>query len=251
MSVELTSIWMRMRPAVLALVLFSAACGEDPTPDRVFGPAIDNDPCEHVIFLNGGGGTYRRGDFSNSALNRTSADWFPRDREVTLPPSTLPVEEWEAALTCLEDAFAPFDVLVTDMDPGDQEHLEIVVSTLNLAAEIGCDEARLYGHCAPDNCLPNHWQIGFVRGEFPAADASTVCETARRLVGFFAGLDHSSDCADYMGFDELSCGEQDQSFRDAQAACDSDYGDPGTCRCTDETTQNSYQTLAEFFAPRC
>src|SRR5687768_8859352 len=93
-----------------------------PNPDDTtprFGPG----PQHRVVYMNKNGGTFNRGSFDNSSTNLSS-----------IPSGTASVSawtygdaNWNQLMACVRDIYAPFDVTITDVDPGDTPHVESVV----------------------------------------------------------------------------------------------------------------------------
>jgi len=140
---------------------------------------------------------------------------------------------WTAVVDCVQQTFAPFDVQVTDVDPGSAEHFEVAVAgtsqELGLPAGIGND--------SPFTCdvVPNGLAFAFagVYGDVPLE----ICWSAAQAAGSLFGLDHEYLAGDVMTY--LS-GSLPKAFLDADASC----GEFTTraCQCGG-ATQNSYQRL--------
>src|SRR5690242_9116089 len=75
-----------------------------------------------VIYLNADGGTFRPGaDDARVAASSLVAETS------RIPAWTVPADDWRTVKTCIADELAPFDMIVTDRDPGDVPHDEIVI----------------------------------------------------------------------------------------------------------------------------
>ena len=76
-----------------------------------------------TLFLNRNGGTYYPGT-DNSSNNTSSII----SAAVQAPPWSRTDAEWQALLAGAQAAYAPYNVFVTDQDPGAAPHVEVVVS---------------------------------------------------------------------------------------------------------------------------
>ncbi|HLU66593.1 MAG TPA: hypothetical protein VKZ63_09975, partial [Kofleriaceae bacterium] len=130
---------MRSLPVALATLLSSSAAflpsaaAERPRPTyRWADPDLIElqEPTSHqsnIIYLNGcfepGDCTFSPGGES-SVRNRSSII----DRTVTLSAWSAGPTAWDALVECVRKAYSPFDVVITDEDPGEVPHFEAVVA---------------------------------------------------------------------------------------------------------------------------
>ncbi len=140
--------------------------------------------------------------------------------------------------------FAPFDVEITDVDPGNVPHFESVVAghpnDLGFPNNVGGVSPFTIG-C---NVIPN--SIVFTFADAFGGDPETICEVVGQEAAHSFGLDHellASDPMTYLPYNGL------QSFKDQTASCGENQtrncGLQGECG----TGQNSYQMLMTRIGP--
>jgi uncharacterized protein (TIGR03382 family) len=144
---------------------------------------------------------------------------------------------WADMMTCLENMFGPYNINVTDVDPGDQPHFETMVagsnSDLNRPGSAGV---------APSACMGVSGAISYAFAYEIAGDGQSLCEVVAHEAGHTFGLEHAYLCEDPMTYLE-GCGPK--TFQDANAQCGT--GAPEACNCG--STQNSHQHLLSVFGP--
>lgn len=146
---------------------------------------------------------------------------------------------WPAARDCITQRLAPFEIAVTETDPGTAEHIEIVLSPGD-ASEIGLSNQA--DAVDVSECRPLKNGVHFVWPNDVSNAPDQICDLVVEAVGFAAGLERTSACGDAMSFSaQESCVG---GFTDADLPC---LGNG--CRCGG-TTQNSFQAMAEAFG-RC
>jgi hypothetical protein len=145
-------------------------------------------------------------------------------------------ESWNAVLDCVRDTFAPFDVEVTDADPGTTSHLEIAVA--GLPTQIGFPNG--VSNVAPVTCEDDRVVadgIGFAFANLLGDVPLEICWNAAQAAGSLLGLDIGLLATDVMTY---LTGPLPKVFEDQAASCGESQARP--CRCGG-TTQNSYQWL--------
>ncbi len=145
-------------------------------------------------------------------------------------------EAWNAVVSCVREIYAPFDIVVTDVDPGSQSHFEAIVA----GSPHHVQQSDAVGGVAPFNCgvIDNAMTYSFAE---VYDDMRALCETVAQETAHAFGLDHEYLCEDPMTYLN-GCGEK--SFRDVDAECGED--EPRECMC-DGFTQNSYARIAAEF----
>src|SRR5262245_9018130 len=110
----------------LPILLLLSACGDDGKTLAPDAPVVaDAAPCTggHVIYLSRTGGVFKPGSVDDAISNTTKlADGMDR----TLKPFPYSDASWTAIKSCIETGLAPFHATVTDVDPGNKPHHEIV-----------------------------------------------------------------------------------------------------------------------------
>lgn len=145
-------------------------------------------------------------------------------------------ESWNAVMACVRDTFAPFDVDVTDVDPGTAPHFEIAIA--GLPAQVGLPNGVT--NVAPVTCAGDrivYDGIGFAFANLLGDAPLEICWNASQAAGSLLGLDIELLASDVMTY--LN-GPLPKVFEDQVASCGESQARP--CRCGG-TTQNSYQWL--------
>ncbi len=159
--------------------------------------------------------------------------------------------EWADLVTCVQEVYSPFDVVVTDVKPtSGSYHLAIVAGRpqqLGLDANV-LGVAPLATNCAAfDNVISFSFSNAHPQSD-PTLHVQNVCWTAAQESAHAYGLDHEysfvdgrSACNDPMTY-RVDCGGE-KFFRNVSANCGEDT--ERDCRCT--ATQNSHRTLEQLF----
>jgi MYXO-CTERM domain-containing protein len=153
-------------------------------------------------------------------------------------------ERWTELVQCVRDLYAPFDIDVTDVDPGMADHFEVIVA--GYSNDLGVPGA---GGVAPyipcDGQLEDNG-LSFVFGA-QLTNFDFMCWAAAQESAHVWGLDHELDARDPMTY--LAPPYKKPGFQDVDAPCGEDLTEPRECWCGG-TTQNSYQYLMDTFGPR-
>jgi hypothetical protein len=228
-----------MRLSWLALV---AGCGHTSMPleppDAM--PDMSTDTCTGqttMVYLARTGGSYTPGP-NDSRANTSSLLSASHTFAAYDSPS------WAMAHDCIVQQLAPFEISVTESDPGTAPHLEIVLSPAD-GSEIGisAQQSAIYA----SSCDPDRNAIAFVWPKAVSDDPTTTCKLVVQAVGMAGGLEFTTACHDAMSFDIIApqCGG---GFVDMPLQCGA--GQPAACRCSPGTTQDSFQKMAKAFG-RC
>jgi hypothetical protein len=192
---------------------------------------------KQIIFMNRAGGTYAPGN-NDARTNRSSL----AKRTVTIAPWSVNDAGWAQVMSCVRQIYAPFNVTITDVDPGNTPHVESVVA--GRPSDLSLDDG--VGGVSPFtlDCgvIPN--AVVYTFAEIYGNDLETVCEVVAQETAHSFGLDHeilASDPMTYLDFEGL------KQFRDADVKCGEFQqracGLPGGAVCRE--SQNSYKLLAE------
>jgi hypothetical protein len=191
-----------------------------------------------ILYLNPDGGRYFGAADNDSRSNRSTIVQNHVGSAIDIPPYPFGAASWANVLACVRDHFAPFDLHVTDVDPGDTPHLETVVGGSSWDMNVG----GLLGIAAmPCEPVPNLIQFAFA-ADMGGLGEGEICDTAAQETAHAFGLDHETLCQDVLSYDR--CGPK--SFVDANASC-GEYGARG-CICGG-SSQNSYRHLLEWVGP--
>jgi len=138
---------------------------------------------------------------------------------------------------CVTELLAPFDIVVTTIDPSPASHFELVVA--GTAAQAG-QQGGVTG-LAPQACgvVPNAPVFAFANSI--GNDPTIICETAVSQLGAVASLEVLFNCPDVMSFLN-GCGPK--SFRNENSNCGGFQA--ASCVCGG-STRNSYLVMRAAF----
>lgn len=193
-----------------------------------------------VIYLNGNGVVLRPGDNDSS---RGISSVVERPTEIAawdIDPDT-----WQETVDCMREIYAPFDVTITDEDPGDTPHIEAVFGGSPL--DVGLPENVAGVSPFTSDCAVIEHSIVFAFTDVMNDDPRTVCEVMAQEVAHSFGLDHEMLASDPMTYLPY-VGER--AFQDEMATCGEYDGrmcgiNGSVCR----RRQNSYALLLERLGP--
>lgn len=232
--------------AACGLTVLSAGADAAPTvpngvlyrkPDPNARVAAGSRRTTNIIYLNRceGGCTVSPGK-NNSIANTT---------EIALRTGTLTEfaggdDLWQAAVDCARDVYAPYNVVLTEEDPGDVPHFEVMIA--GVADEVGRAPVGGLGVGACGEVVDN--SISMVFANTPGAnDATWLCYAIAQETAHNFGLDHELEASDpmsYLPFDGV------RQFMDAEVPC----GEmEATDCCAGPSTQNSHAYLMDEFGP--
>lgn len=189
------------------------------------------------IYLNRFGGTYSPG--RDDSRNNTSI--VPNQRS-TVGPYAGSQAQWDQVVSCLQDLFSRFNVVMVEQEPAGGEYIESVIG--GSPQQVGL--SRGVGGVAPIdnfNCsiIPN--AIVFTFSDVVGSNPRASCEIAAQEIAHAISLDHELHCPDPMTY--LSgCGNKE--FRDVDAQCGEFQA--RACNCGRQR-QNSVEILFEKLGP--
>ncbi len=184
-------------------------------------------------------------------LNRRGATLTPgvndsRANTSTIVPRLMQVPGWNASeadwamtVACMKQLWSPFDVVVTDIDPGTTPHVEAVFA--RSPADVGM--TGNIGGVSPfaANCSVIETSIVFAFTDNLSKRPHAICEVMSQEIAHSYGLDHELLAADpmtYLGY------AGDRTFQDRDVACGESTARPcGISGFTCRATQNSVQLL--------
>ncbi len=190
-----------------------------------------------TIYLNRNGVTLSPGT-NDSRTNRSTVATQP----TTIAPWNVSQTVWNATVTCMREIFSPFNIAITDVDPGSTvPHIEAVFG--GSPAQFGMSSSLAGVSPFTTDCAVIENSIVFTfMGSLPA-DPQLACEIQAQEVAHSYGLDHillASDVMTYLPF------EGRRWFQNHGAACGED--DPRACGLNGSVcrqTQNSVAMLVE------
>lgn len=237
-----------MRSLAILIVLTSSfalsgtAAAEDrplPTYEWVDPDLADIavEPLSHnsnIIFLNRcqGGCTISPG-YNDSRTNRSSAV----NRTSTISEWRHGDAAWDRLVECVQAMYDPYDLVITDVDPGQAPHFESIVA--GLPGEIG--QSQSVGGISPFSCGGINNAINFTFAN-RYSTVQDICETVAQESAHSFGLEHEFLCEDPMTY--LSdCGKK--WFHNVSSSC----GEFSSRNCQCRQNQNSHQILVGHFGP--
>lgn len=184
-----------------------------------------------TLFLNFGGGSYTPGP--DDATTNTAA----LDMARTLAPWTGTATS--EILDCMEAGLAPFNIRVTDVDPGTTPHHETVFTS----------DVYWYGAGAKSLatvCQAGTNSVTFAFGPLASEPAQAICDIA--LASFainVAQLSYTTDCHDIVS-QQTGCGPK--TWASTPVPCGDDSPQPCFCGGTE---QSSLDRMLAVFGPHC
>jgi Bacterial Ig domain len=166
-------------------------------------------------------------------------------------------ETWSTIVACMKEVYAPFNVQITEVDPGAQPHFAIVFG--GDPRDLGLD-ANL-GGVSPFSCMPyipNSVVFVFdVWGDNP----EEICATAAQEIAHSFALDHATEPSDPMTYfayqgrrhyknAQIQCGSDCDAHHRSPLGltCTGDQLQDHACACGDGAqTQNDVQIIHALF----
>jgi uncharacterized protein (TIGR03382 family) len=169
-----------------------------------------------IIYMNKGGATLTPGN-NDSRTNRSTVV----GQTSAIPAFEGTATEWNNIMTCVREIFSPFDVMITDVDPGNTPHVESLMG--GRAQQAGMQQGVLGVSPFTVDCsvIPNPIVFTFTQstrdayGSSPAL-AEEICEIAAQEIAHAFGLDHellASDPMTYLNYNGL------KRFQNVDAQC--------------------------------
>jgi hypothetical protein len=213
-------------------------------PPRVQGPpkpaALTS--ISHLIYLNPclpNGCIVRPGNDDS----RTDTSSIPF-QQATLTAWPHGSQKWTELVQCVKDLYGPFDIQITDVDPGPNvNHSEVMIA--GVASAIGADGA---GGIAPFEPCGGQLVDNAISFVFAAQTSNLdfLCWAAAQESSHVFGLDHELNAKDPMTY--LAPPYKKPGFQNVASPCGEEMANPRECWCGG-TTQNSYQYLMDTFGP--
>jgi hypothetical protein len=148
---------------------------------------------------------------------------------------------WDAMMACMRKTYAPFDIAITDVDPGSVPHFEHMLGGAPTDLR---DDISNAGGVAPFNCaeIPNAISYTF---DVYGPDPDQLCWTAAQETAHAFGLEHETNQLDPMTY--LGSAVPNKRFQVTDSQC-GEFA-PRLCRCGGTTVQSSYRKIVTLFGP--
>lgn len=190
-----------------------------------------------VLFLNKEGGVYSAGPDDS----RTNVSMV-LDTANTVNAWSVSSQTWTTIVDCVKQKLLPFNVTVTDVDPGTVQHVEIVFA--QNTPTIFAGGAKSVG---PLTCSVKENAVAFVSQPHAEAAVGNGCAAAAQLYGYAMGLEQVTTCPDAMTYDYTAC--TTAGFTKTAITCGATSS--MTCACGGGTTQTSFDKMLAVLGPRC
>ena len=232
-----------MRSLLIVALLASPAFAEKPRPmviDVGGGkprPPLAALPTSRIVFMHRcppSGCQIFSGTPDNSRTNTSQI----ASMNTTIGAFTQSDEVWKKMVLCVKATFAPFNITITETDPGPNvEHYEHVVGGKPTQLDPQLTNA---GGVASFKCSGIDNAMNFTFDVY-GGDYDTLCWTASQEIAHGFGLEHELDPKDPLTYLE---GYLPKRFQAAPAKCGE--GTPRICACTGGM-QSSYQHILDMF----
>jgi hypothetical protein len=203
-----------------------------------------------ILFMNRKGGTYTPGG-NDSRINRSSIP----NATVTFAAWDVSDAGWAQVMAHMQDIWAPYNVTVTDVDPGDVPHYESTM--FGDPRQVGLPAGVLGVSPYTTDCSVIQNSIAWTFADYAVRvlgpNYREIAEIASQEVAHSFGLDHELEASDPMTYlsyngnrrfsdQAVNCGEDSPrncGLPQVSQPC-SDLGVPGST-----TKQNSHRLLLE------
>jgi hypothetical protein len=223
----------------------------------------------HVLFLNS-----CRPDGCHLKSGNTDSTTDTSDivgGNVTLGAFSDGDAKWAQVVDCVKNVMAPFNITVTDQDPGAAPHFEVMIGGTpgQVGLPNGVGGIADYPCNGPGSCakyLPNALVFDF--SEVWQGDVQFICGTAAQEIAHAWTLDHATNSSDPMTYKNYT--GTLNFMNNAVCGSDCDYQCPGgsgvcnafgvqcsgsglngshTCMSTGQSTQNELDIIKSIFGP--
>jgi hypothetical protein len=194
-----------------------------------------------TIYLNRSGVTLRPG-INDSRLQTSSIV----ESATSITPWEIDDEMWGETMDCMRELFQPFDVVVTDRDPGMVPHIEGVFG--GHPSDVGLPDNVAGVSPFTSDCSVIESSVVFTFTDVLPDDARLMCEIMAQEIAHSYGLDHQMLPEDPMTYLDYP-GER--TFQDEDALCGEFDARPcgiGGSFC--RATQNSVELLTQRLGAR-
>jgi MYXO-CTERM domain-containing protein len=210
--------------------------GRIAVPDSYLIAASGTRAQTRTVYLNKSGITVSPGS-NDSRANKSSLVTKPS----TIAPWNTTPQVWSQTVTCLKGIFAPFDIAITETDPGTVPHIEAVFG--GTAANLGLQPGMAGVSPFSTSCSIIEHSIVFAFTSSLPQQPQIICEVMAQEIAHSYGLDHEMLASDPMTYLSYS---GKRTFQNTMASCGETSARPcgiggSVCRAQ----QNSYALLME------
>jgi hypothetical protein len=224
-------------------------------PSSAFVPTPHGGLVSDIIFINRCTGcpgptcgcVFMKSSISDATSNQTIIGGVDDGTAMTVTEFSHPQEVWDELMTCIRAVYSPYDVIITDVDPGQVPHHEAVVAGRGrdmMLQGVGGIAPLDSGTCEPQNNVISFSFANQYGGTVAGlSTAQQICWTVAQESAHAFGLDHALDCTDpltylYTSPSGGSCGTR--YFRNKLVDCGEDVARPCVCG---GNKQNSHAKL--------
>jgi hypothetical protein len=212
-----------------------------------------------IIFVNRckGGCVMKASTVNNAATQESTIPQFPAGTMVNVPEFPYDDTAWAFVMKCVKEVYSPFNVQITDVDPGPTVvHHEIVVAGTADVFNLPSGFLGISPVSVDHSPVNNNISYAFAGSYANDLNINTryglydLCATIGQETAHSWGLDHEYSCTDPMTY-LPPCGGQ-RFFRNKDIMCGT--ASPGECNCdgkctTTGGTQNSHDRILAVFGP--
>jgi hypothetical protein len=162
-------------------------------------------------------------------------------RPTAISPWDIDDETWAETVACVRELYRPFDVTITDEDPGEVPHLEAIFG--GHPSDVGLPDNVAGVSPFTEDCSVIERSVVFTFTDVLPDDARTMCEVMAQEIAHSYGLDHELLASDPMTYLDHA---GPRAFQDIEAPCGEFEARPcgiGAHVC--RPSQSSVQLLGE------
>jgi len=163
-----------------------------------------------VIYLNRDGAVLWPGDANDSSSQTSTIVSEP----TSIGAWDIDDDTWADTVACVRDIYRPFDVTITDEDPGDAPHMEAIFG--GHPNDVGLPDNVAGVSPFTTDCAMIESSIVFTFTDVMPDDARTMCEVMAQEIAHSYGLDHEMLASDPMTYLDYA-GER--TFQNEMAPC--------------------------------
>lgn len=151
-------------------------------------------------------------------------------------------EAWDQLVACVRGVFEPFNIVVTDQNPGTTNHHEVMVAGTD--TEFGINALGV----SPFTSQPIQNSLTFVFANLTGS-IPDLCWAAAQEPAHSWTLDHEYLCEDPMTYLTSPCGNNKYAFQNVAVQCHDMNSNPISFCSWGGQMQNSHQMIMNLFGP--